>query len=170
MKEKQIALALLVNNNPGVLSRVAGLFARRGYNIDTITAGATNDPNYTRITVAVTGDDDILEQIRKQIGKLEDVVKIIELYDKESVCRELTLVKIRANKQEKQEVIAIADIFRAKVVDVGPESLMIELTGDLSKVDAFLKLLEDFEVIEMVRTGLTGLARGSIGIKELLNN
>ena len=82
MKEKQIALALLVNNNPGVLSRIAGLFARRGYNIDTITAGATNDSNYTRITVAVTGDDDILEQIRKQIGKLEDVVKIIELYDK----------------------------------------------------------------------------------------
>lgn len=169
MKEKQIALALLVNNNPGVLSRIAGLFARRGYNIDTITAGATNDSNYTRITVAVTGDDDILEQIRKQIGKLEDVVKIIELYDRGSVCRELTLVKVRANKKEKQEIIAIADIFRAKIVDVGPESLMIELTGNLSKVDAFLKLLEDFEIIEMVRTGLTGLARGSIGIKELIN-
>jgi acetolactate synthase-1/3 small subunit len=170
MKEKQIALALLVNNNPGVLSRISGLFARRGYNIDTITAGATSDPNYTRITVAVTGDDDILEQIRKQIAKLEDVVKIVELYDKESVCRELTLVKVRANKKEKQEIIAIADIFRAKIVDVGPESLMIELTGNLNKVDAFLNLLVDFEIIEMVRTGLTGLTRGSIGIKELINN
>jgi acetolactate synthase-1/3 small subunit len=170
MKEKQIALALLVNNNPGVLSRISGLFARRGYNIDTITAGATSDPNYTRITVAVTGDDDILEQIRKQIGKLEDVVKIIELYDKESVCRELTLVKVRANKKEKQEIIAIADIFRANIVDVGPESLMIELTGNLNKVDAFLNLLDDFEIIEMVRTGLTGLTRGSVGIKELINN
>jgi acetolactate synthase-1/3 small subunit len=170
MKEKQIALALLVNNNPGVLSRISGLFARRGYNIDTITAGATSDPNYTRITVAVTGDDDILEQIRKQIAKLEDVVKIVELYDKESVCRELTLVKVRANKKEKQEIIAIADIFRANIVDVGPESLMIELTGNLNKVDAFLNLLVDFEIIEMVRTGLTGLTRGSIGIKELINN
>ena len=169
MKEKQISLALLVNNNPGVLSRVAGLFARRGYNIDTITAGATNDPNYTRITVAVTGDDDILEQIRKQIGKLEDVVKIIELYDKESVCRELTLVKIRANKKEKQEVIAIADIFRAKVVDVALDSLMIELTGNQNKLDAFIKLLDGFVIKELVRTGLTGLKRGSGDIADYID-
>ena len=167
---KQMVLSLLVDNNPGVLARVASLFSRRGYNIDSLTAGVTNNPKYTRITVAVSGDDQILQQIRNQIAKLEEVRKIIILDDKESVCRELVLVKVMADKKEKQEIIAIADIFRAKIVDVGPESLMIELTGNLSKVDAFLKLLEDFEIIEMVRTGLTGLARGSVGIKELINN
>ena len=154
---RQIVLSLLVDNNPGVLARVAALFSRRGYNIDSITAGITNDPKYTRITVAVSGDNQILEQIRNQIAKLVEVRKIVELENSHSVCRELVLVKVMADKKEKQEIIAIADIFRAKVA---ANSLMIELTGNQNKLDAFLNLMADFEVLEMVRTGITGLGRG----------
>lgn len=157
---KQIVLSLLVDNNPGVLARVASLFSRRGYNIDTISAGATNDPGYTRITVTVSGDDRILEQIRNQIAKLEDVRRIIELEDKHSVCRELILVKVMADRSEKQDIIAIADVFRAKIVDVSVDSVIIELTGNQNKLDAFINLLKDFEILELVRTGLTGLERG----------
>lgn len=157
---KQIVLSLLVDNNPGVLARVASLFSRRNYNIETITAGATNNAKYTRITVTVSGDDRILEQIRNQIAKLEDVRRIIELTDKKSVCRELVLVKVLADKKEKQDIIAIADVFRAKIVDVSLNSMIIELTGAQNKLDAFLNLMADFEILEMVRTGLTGLERG----------
>ncbi|MEE1313956.1 MAG: acetolactate synthase small subunit [Lachnospiraceae bacterium] len=157
---KQIVLSLLVDNTPGVLSRVAGLFTRRGYNIDSIAAGVTQNPKYTRITVVATGDDIILEQIRKQLQKLEDVVKIMQLEDGNSVCRELVLVKVKADKKEKQEIIAIADIFRAKIVDVSKNSLIIELTGNVNKIQAFISLLDGFDILEMVRTGLTGLGRG----------
>ena len=157
---KQIVLSLLVDNTPGVLSRVAGLFTRRGYNIDSIAAGVTQNPKYTRITVVATGDDIILEQIRKQLLKLEDVVKIMQLEDNNSVCRELVLVKVKADKKEKQEIIAVADIFRAKIVDVSKNSLIIELTGNANKIQAFISLLDGFDIIEMVRTGLTGLGRG----------
>ena len=162
---KQMVLSLLVDNNPGVLARVASLFSRRGYNIDSLTAGVTNNPKYTRITVAVSGDDQILQQIRNQIAKLEEVRKIIILDDKESVCRELVLVKVMADKKEKQEIIAIADVFRAKIVDVAMNSVMIELTGNQNKLDAFLNIMSDFEVFEMVRTGLTGLGRGMCVMK-----
>lgn len=158
---KQIVLALIVDNTPGVLSRVAGLFTRRGYNIDSIAAGATQNPRYTRITIVATGDDIILEQIRKQLQKLEDVVKIVQLKHGTSVCRELVLVKVKADKKEKQEIIAIADIFRAKIVDVSKSSLIIELTGNVNKIEAFISLLEGFDILEMVRTGLTGLGRGA---------
>ena len=157
---KQIVLSLLVGNTPGVVSRVAGLFTRRGYNIDSIAAGVTQNPKYTRITVVATGDDIILEQIRKQLLKLEDVVKIMQLEDNNSVCRELVLVKVKADKKEKQEIIAVADIFRAKIVDVSKNSLIIELTGNVNKIQAFISLLDGFDIIEMVRTGLTGLGRG----------
>jgi acetolactate synthase-1/3 small subunit len=158
---KQIVLSLLVDNTPGVLSRVAGLFTRRGYNIDSISAGVTQNPNYTRITVVASGDDAILEQIEKQLQKLEDVVKIVQLEDHNSVCRELVLVKVKADKKEKQEIIAVADIFRAKIVDVSRDSLIIELTGNAHKIEAFINLLDGFDILEMVRTGLTGLGRGS---------
>lgn len=152
--------SLLVDNNPGVLSRIAGLFSRRGYSIDSITAGMTADPRFTRITVVTTGDELILSQIEKQVRKLEDVLEIKLLQDGESVCRELIMVKIRANAAERAEVISIADIFRAKVVDVEKESMMIELTGNQSKLDAFLNLLDGYEILELARTGITGLARG----------
>lgn len=158
---KRMILSILVDNTAGVLSRVAGLFSRRGYNIDSLTVGETQDPAISRMTVMVHGDDMILEQIRKQLQKLEDVIEIKELTSGESVTRELILVKVKAVGEERQAIISIADIFRAKIVDVALESLMIELTGNQSKIDAFIKLLEPFTIMELVRTGITGLTRGS---------
>ena len=152
--------SLLVDNNPGVLSRIAGLFSRRGYSIDSITAGMTADPRFTRITVVASGDELILSQIEKQVRKLEDVIEIKVLKDGESVYRELIMVKVRAGASQRPEVISIADIFRAKVVDVEKESMIIELTGDQSKLEAFLNLLDGYEILELARTGITGLARG----------
>ena len=153
--------SLLVDNNPGVLSRIAGLFSRRGYSIDSITAGMTADPRFTRITVVASGDELILSQIEKQVRKLEDVREIKVLKDDESVFRELIMVKVRVNAQQRNEVISVPDIFRAKIVDVDKESLMIELTGNQSKLEAFLNLLDGYEILELARTGITGLARGS---------
>ena len=153
--------SLLVDNNPGVLSRIAGLFSRRGYSIDSITAGMTADPRFTMITVVASGDELILSQIEKQVRKLEDVREIKVLKDDESVFRELIMVKVRVNAQQRNEVISVADIFRAKIVDVDKESLMIELTGNQSKLEAFLNLLDGYEILELARTGITGLARGS---------
>ncbi|SHO52604.1 acetolactate synthase small subunit [Anaerocolumna xylanovorans] len=167
---KKMVLSILVDNTAGVLSRVSGLFSRRGYNIDSLTVGVTQDSLYSRMTVVVNGDDQILEQIRKQLLKLEDVREVRELLPEESVCRELILVKVLATVEERQAVIAVADIFRAKIVDVAMESLMIELTGNQAKIDAFIKLLEGFTIKEMVRTGITGLARGSGDIADYLDD
>lgn len=158
---KKMVLSLLVDNTSGVLSRVAGLFSRRGYNIDSLTVGVTENPQYSRMTVAVRGDDRILSQIKKQLLKLEDVFSITELKDGESVCRELLLVKIKASLEERQQIISMADVFRANVVDVAKDSLMIEITGNVNKIGAFIDLLDGFEIEEMVRTGLTGLIRGN---------
>ncbi|MBQ8148310.1 MAG: acetolactate synthase small subunit [Lachnospiraceae bacterium] len=157
---KKRILSLLVVNSSGVLSRVSGMFSRRGYNIDSLTVGVTEDPKYSRMTVVVSGDDRTLDQIEKQLYKLEDVINVTELKDGESVCRELVLVKVKADKDEKQQIIAVADVFRAKIVDVAVDSLMIELTGNINKVEAFLGLLDGFEISSIVRTGLTGLIRG----------
>lgn len=157
---KQV-FSLLVNNNAGLLSRVAGLFSRRGYNIDSITSGTTMNKSVTRITVVASGDEQILTQIQKQLAKLEDVIDIKILKDGQSVCRELIMVKVKANAAQRAEVIAIADIFRAKIVDVEPDSLMLEMTGTESKVQAFLDLLSAYEILELARTGITGLSRGS---------
>ncbi|MDD3139219.1 MAG: acetolactate synthase small subunit [Lachnospiraceae bacterium] len=159
--------SLLVRNNFGVLSRIAGLFSRRGYNIDSITSGTTADARITRITVVATGDESILEQIEKQVRKLEDVFEIKRLVDDDSVFRELIMVKIRVNATQRAEVISVADIFRAKIVDVEKESLMVELTGNQSKLEAFLELLDGYEILELARTGITGLSRGSKNITYL---
>ena len=156
--------SLLVNNNAGLLSRVAGLFSRRGYNIDSITSGATMDDKVTRITVVATGDDQILSQIEKQLAKLEDVLEIKVLKDGQSVYRELILVKVKADASQRSELISIADIFRAKVVDVEEDSLMFEMTGTTSKITAFLKLMTTYGVLELARTGITGLSRGTDGV------
>ena len=156
---KQV-FSLLVDNNPGVLSRIAGLFSRRGYSIDSITAGVTTDTRYTRITVVASGDELILSQIEKQVGKLEDVVDIRVLKHDAADYRELVLVKVKADAVKRPEVIAVADIFRAKIIDVEQESMIIELTGSQSKVGAFLNLLQGYEILELARTGITGLSRG----------
>lgn len=152
---------LLVNNTSGVLSRIAGLYARRGYNVESITAGATSNPDFTRITIVASGDDEILEQIEKQLAKLVDVRAIKELEPDKSVYRELLLIKVRAAAEQRQSVISVADIFRAKIIDVAPESLIIELTGNQQKIDAFISLLDGYEILEMARTGLAGLGRGT---------
>ena len=152
--------SLLVDNNPGVLSRISGLFSRRGYSIDSITAGMTSDARFTRITVVASGDEQILSQIEKQVRKLEDVIEIKLLNDNDSVYRELVMVKVRADAMQRPQIIAIADIFRAKIVDVEKESLIIELTGNQSKLEAFLNLLDGYEILELARTGITGLSRG----------
>lgn len=156
---KQV-FSLLVDNNSGVLSRIAGLFSRRGYSIDSITAGVTSDTKYTRITVVASGDELILSQIEKQVRKLEDVVEVRVLRDGAAVYRELVLVKVKADAVQRPEVIAVADIFRAKIIDVEQESMIIELTGSQSKVEAFLNLLHGYEILELARTGITGMARG----------
>ena len=163
----RIVLSLLVDNTSGVLSRVAGLFSRRGYNIESLTVGVTADPRYSRMTVVSTGDQKILEQIEKQLRKLEDVRDIKELRPGHSVYRDLMLVKIRANSSERQAISAISDIFRAKIVDVGKDSLTVMLTGDQSKLDALINLLEDYEILELARTGLTGLSRGADDVRYL---
>ncbi len=157
---KQIALSLLMENTSGVLSRIAGLFSRRGYNIDSITAGETTPPGVTRMTVVASGEDEILVQIRKQLAKLTEVLEIEELPEKDSVTRELILLKVRAKAEERQQIIAVADVFRAKIVDVAQNSLTVELTGNQAKLEAFIRLLENYEILEMARTGIIGLFRG----------
>ena len=158
---------ILVDNTSGVLSRIAGLFSRRGYNIESITAGVTADPRYTRITIVTSGDDEILDQIEKQVAKLVDVRDVKELKPEESVYRELALIKVRATAKERLGVIAIADIFRAEVKDTSSESLMIELTGNSNKIDAFIDLLGGYEILELARTGIVGLGRGADNITYL---
>ena len=157
----QRVFSLLVDNTSGVLSRISGLFSRRGYSIDSITAGVTADPRFTRITIVTSGDELILSQIEKQVRKLEDVIEIKVLKPEESVYRELIMIKVRANASERSEIISVADIFRAKIVDVENDSLIIELTGNQSKLEAFLNLLDGYEILELARTGITGLLRGS---------
>ncbi len=152
---------IIVDNTSGVLSRISGLFSRRGYNIESITAGTTADPRFTRITIVACGDLDILDQIEKQVSKLIDVRNVRELIPEDSVFRELIMIKVAANAEQRPGIIAVADIFRAKIVDVAPDSLMIELTGNQTKIEAFLKLLDGYEILEIARTGIAGLSRGS---------
>lgn len=167
---RKMVLSILVDNTAGVLSRVSGLFSRRGYNITSLTVGETENPAFSRMTVVVRGEEQTLEQIYKQVEKLEDVVEITELLAEDSVCRELVLVKVKADQAKRQSIIAVADIFRAKIVDVAKESLMIELTGNQAKIDAFIKLLDGFEILSIVRTGLTGLTRGSGDIADYIED
>lgn len=162
---RHMVLSILVDNSAGVLSRVAGLFSRRGYNIDSLTVGVTNDPAYSRMTVVASGSEEVLEQIRKQLAKLVDVREIVELPAGSSVQRELVLVQVEANVEQRQAVIAIADIYRAKIVDVSVNSIMLELTGSQDKIKAFLELMEGFKITELARTGVTGLGRGAANLK-----
>ena len=154
-------LQLLVDNTSGVLSRISGLFSRRGYNIESITAGVTADPKYTRITIVTSGEEDILDQIEKQVAKLVDVRDVRELKPEKSVYRELCLVKVRSTPEKRQGVIAVADIFRAKIIDVNVDSLIVEITGNQTKIEAFIGLLQDYEILEVARTGIVGLGRGT---------
>ena len=164
---KRRVLSILVDNTSGVLSRVAGLFSRRVYNIDSITAGITTNPQITRMTVVCSGDDLVLEQITKQLAKLVDVRHIKVLKPGESVNRELMLIKIKVMPEQRQNITSIAQIFRAKIVDVGKESMVIEVTGEQRKLEAFLDILDEYEILELARTGLAGLSRGADDVQYL---
>ncbi len=164
------ALSLLVENNPGVTSRISGLFSRRGYNIDSFSSGVTADPKYTRITIVASGEEQILEQIEKQLEKLEDVLDIKKLEPGSSVTRELIMVKILAKDTQRQPIMNVAEIFHGKIVDVTHDSMVIELVGHQDKLDAFLDLLQGYEILELARTGITGLSRGTADVKMIDEN
>ena len=157
---KRRVLSILVDNTAGVLSRVAGLFSRRGYNIDSLTVGVTADPKYSRMTVVCSGDELILDQITKQLEKLVDVLHIKVLKSGNRVNRELILIKIKADTKARKDIIQIVDVFRAKIVDIGKDSIIVELTGGPNKLDAFIELIDGYEILELARTGMTGLSRG----------
>jgi len=159
-------LSVLVENKPGVLARVSGLFSRRGFNIDSLAVGVTENPTISRMTIVVEGDDRILEQVIKQLNKLIDVIKVSDIKPESSIDRELALIKVEAGPKERSEVMQIADIFRAKIIDVGAKTLVIEVTGDVSKINAMTDLLRRFGIKEMVRTGKVSMLRGTKVAKE----
>ena len=153
-------IAVLVENRFGVLSRVAGLFSARGYNIESLSVGETLDPTVSRMTLVVRGDEFVIEQVMKQLHKLIDVIKVTDLTDEDHVERELMLIRVNAEPQHRAEILRIADIFRAKVVDVAPLSFVLEATGDERKLEALLELLRPMGIQELVRTGKVAIARG----------
>lgn len=153
-------ISVLVENKFGVLARIASLFSARGFNIDSLAVGETEDPNVSRMTIVVRGDERILEQIEKQLNKLIDVIKVTDFVQTEHLERDLALIKVKADKSDRSEILQIADIFRAKIVDVSPGSVIIEMTGDEEKILALVNMLKPFGVKEMVRTGIVAMARG----------
>jgi acetolactate synthase-1/3 small subunit len=157
---KTHVLAVLVENRAGTLSRVSGLFSRRGFNIDSLTVGETEDPAVSRMTIAVSGDDAVLEQIVKQLGKLVDVIAIHNLEKTEFIKREILLVKVKANEKNRFSIVEIAGIFRARVVDISPNTITFEATGSVEKLEGFLQLLRPYGILELARTGIVALERG----------
>lgn len=153
-------ISILLENEPGALSRVVGLFSARGYNIETLTVAPTEDPSLSRMTIVTRGSEDIIEQITKHLNRLIDVVKVIDLSDHAHIERELMMVKVRAVGKEREEMKRMADIFRGRIIDVTEKSYTIELTGDSSKLDAFIEALEEGSILETVRTGSSGISRG----------
>ncbi|MFA6504725.1 MAG: acetolactate synthase small subunit [Treponemataceae bacterium] len=158
---KRHLVSALVENRSGTLSRVSGLFSRRGFNIDGITAGETEDPSVTRMTIAVHGDESVLEQIVKQLSKLVDVVAVRDFEASACIQRELLLVKVKADETNRPAVIEIASIFRSRIIDVCPTTITIEATGDVDKLEGLLLLLRPYGILELARTGLVALERGS---------
>jgi acetolactate synthase I/III small subunit len=164
--EDMHTLSVLVENKPGVLARIAGLFSRRGYNIHSLAVGPTESPEISRMTIVVNVDRSPLEQVTKQLNKLVEVIKIVELDDTASVTRELLLVKVRADSETRSQVLETVQLFRAKVVDVSPDAVTIEVTGDSGKLGAFLRVLEPFGVRELVQSGMVAIGRGNRSITD----
>lgn len=158
---ERYTLGILVNNQPGVLSRVVGLFSRRGYNIDSLSVGETEDPKVSRITIVVTGDRPIVEQIEKQVAKLIDVITVVELTLQGSIQCELLLVKVTTSEKTRAAVVELSEIFKAKIMDVTETTLTMQITGNMDKVASFLHLLRPYGITELVRTGMTAMERGS---------
>jgi acetolactate synthase-1/3 small subunit len=158
-------ISVLLENEPGALSRVVGLFSARGYNIESLTVAPTEDKSLSRLTIVTSGSDDVIEQITKHLNRLIDVVKVVDLIESPYIERELMLIKVRAVGKEREEIKRMADIFRGRVIDVTDKSYTIELTGDGSKLDAFIDALERSAILETVRTGASGIARGERVLK-----
>ena len=158
-------IAVIVENKSGVLTRIAGLFSRRSFNIDSLSVGATDNPDYSRMTITVNGDRDILEQVIKQLSKLINVIRVSELDAGESVERELAVIKVNADKESRSDIMQIVNIFRAKIIDVSHRSMIIEVTGDEEKIDAIVQLLRQFGIKEIARTGKVSMVRGARVIK-----
>jgi acetolactate synthase-1/3 small subunit len=153
-------ISAIVENRPGVLAHIAGLFAGRGFNIDSLAVGETEDPNRSRMTVVVMGDDAVLEQVRKQLGKIIDVIKVSDYSGVDYVERDLALVKVAVKPEKRGEVFEIAEVFRGKVVDIGAKHLTLEISGPEKKVEAFIDLMKPYGIREVVRTGRIAIARG----------
>ncbi|MDE0282924.1 MAG: acetolactate synthase small subunit [Gammaproteobacteria bacterium] len=158
-------LSLLVENEAGALSRISGLFSARGFNIESLTVAATEDPTVSRMTIVTSGSDAIIEQITKHLNKLVDVIKVVDLNESEHIERELMLVKVRADDSSREELMRLSDIFRGRIIDVNENSYTIEITGNGDKLDAFLKALKPELILETVRTGVSGIARGEKAIR-----
>ena len=154
-------IAVLLENEPGALSRVVGLFSARGYNIESLTVAPTEDPSLSRMTIQTTGSDDVIEQITKHLNRLIEVVKVIDLSEAEHIERELMLIKVRAGQKEREDMKRMADIFRGRIIDVSDNTYTIELTGSGEKLDAFIQALDQGAIIETVRTGASGIGRGN---------
>jgi acetolactate synthase-1/3 small subunit len=154
-------ISVLVENEAGALSRISGLFSARGYNIETLTVAPTEDASMSRMTIVTTGSEDVVEQITKQLNKLIEVVKVIDLSEAEHIERELMLIKVRAGQKEREDMKRMADIFRGRIIDVSDNTYTIELTGDTRKLDAFIQALEPGTILETVRTGASGIGRGN---------
>ncbi len=159
--------SIFVQNHAGVLSRISGLFSRRGYNIESLSVGVTEDPEFSRITIVSSGDEYIIGQIKKQVQKLEEVKKITILESQKAVFRELTLIKVSVSAEKRSEVMGVVEIFRANIIDVSPTSLTVEITGDQNKLNAFMQLLEPYGILEVARTGLTALGRGADVLRDM---
>ncbi|MFY0649972.1 MAG: acetolactate synthase small subunit [Methylophilaceae bacterium] len=153
-------ISLLMENEAGALSRVAGLFSARGYNIESLTVAPTEDPSLSRMTIVTSGSDEVIEQIIKQLNKLIDVVKVLDLNDGKHIERELMLVKVKASHQYREEMKRISDIFRGRIIDVSDNTFTIEITGSSTKLDAYLDSLDKSAIVETVRTGASGIGRG----------
>ncbi len=158
-------ISILLENEPGALSRVSGLFSARGYNIESLTVAPTEDATMSRMTIVTSGSDEVIEQITKQLNKLIEVVKVVDLSDGAHIERELMLVKVRAAGKDREEMKRMADIFRGRIIDVTDKSYTIELTGEGSKLDAFLQAVEPGLILETVRTGASGIGRGERVLK-----
>lgn len=155
-------IAVIVNDQPGVLQRVSGLFGRRGFNIESITVGASEEAGLSRMVIVTSGDDHTLEQITKQLYKLIDVIKVIDLSANPMVSRELALIKVQAEPSARPEILGVVDTFRASVVDIATHSLMVQVVGDTEKIDAMIELLKPYGIREVSRTGVTALNRGNV--------
>lgn len=161
-------LAILVNNKSGVLMRVVGLFSRRGYNISSLSVGETENSEISRITIVVSVDDkSVIDQIKRQVEKLVDVIRVYEMTWSGSLQKELVLVKIRADETSRTHLVELAEIFKAKIIDVTKTTLTLQITGDLDKLDAFLSLIGEYGIVELARTGITALERGSRALSEI---